>query len=92
MIRVGGGDFAKILPIYSKYNAGWYNWGLVAGRSQCYNYMNQPLGTTIPKVWCCEVFWPDGKPYDPEEIKLIRNFRFQELPDAVKSFLPQTAR
>ena len=88
MLRGGGGGFKNILPIYSEYNAGWYNWGLVAGRLQTYYYINVPLGSTIPKVWMCDIFWPDGRPYDPAEIELIQNFEFIDLPEEIKAILP----
>jgi len=28
----------------------------------------------MPEVWQHDIFHPDGKPYDPAEIELIRGF------------------
>jgi hypothetical protein len=87
MMHGGSGSFQNILPVYSKYNIGWYNWGLVAGKSQCYYPYGSRLGSIMPRTWLCEVFWLDGKPYDPEEIELIKDFKFMELPEEVKTVL-----
>jgi len=75
--RVKGKDFKTILPIYAKHQTGWYNWGLVAGKQQTY----LPWGDkskTINDPWHWDLLWPDGKPYDPKEIELIKNFKYDE--------------
>ena len=92
MMHGGSDSFQNILPVFSKYNVGWYNWGLVAGKSQCYYYYGSPIGAIIPKVWLCEVFWLDGKPYDPEEIELIRNFKYDQFNKDLQKVLPKAAK
>jgi hypothetical protein len=32
----------------------------------------------MPEVWMCDVLRPDGAPYDPAEIDLIKGFDFRE--------------
>jgi hypothetical protein len=34
MMRPGPGGFEGMLPLFAKHRVGWYNWGLVAGRTQ----------------------------------------------------------
>jgi hypothetical protein len=73
--RQVGCTFAAILPVFAKYNIGWYNWGLVAGRTQTYMSWGSKKGDPMPKVWQHDIFHPDGTPYDPAEINLIRNWQ-----------------
>jgi hypothetical protein len=75
--RQVGCSFAAILPFFAKYNVGWYNWGLVAGRTQTYMSWGSKKGDPMPKVWQHDIFHPDGTPYDPAEIDLIRNWRLR---------------
>ncbi|OVE73585.1 hypothetical protein BVX94_03440 [bacterium B17] len=75
--RVEGKRFADLLPIFSKHQVGWYNWGLVAGKQQTY----LPWGDkskTINDPWHWDLLWPDGKPYDPKEIELIKAFKYDK--------------
>jgi hypothetical protein len=74
--RQVGNTFDAILPVFAEHNVGWYNWGLVAGRTQTYMHWGSKKGDPMPKVWQHDIFHSDGKPYDDKEIELIRNFRF----------------
>jgi len=74
LCRQLGNTFAAILPIFAEYQVGWYNWGLVAGRTQTYMPWGSKEGDAMPKVWQHDIFHPNGEPYDPEEIELIRKF------------------
>jgi len=80
------------LALFSEYNVGWYNWGLVAGRTQNYHFIRftedggTPKAERLPSYFrptpflqIHDVFWQDGTPYDPEEIELIKKFSFSEL-------------
>lgn len=73
--RQPGKDFASVLPVFAKYRVSWYNWGLVAGKQQTYLPWEE-RGRTIQDPWHWDLLWPDGRPYDPREIDLIRNFTF----------------
>jgi hypothetical protein len=75
--RQVGNTFEAFLPIFSENQIGWYNWGLVAGRTQTYMPWGSKKGDPMPKVWQHDIFYPDGKPYDWKEIKLIQNFKFR---------------
>jgi hypothetical protein len=75
--RQAGCTFSAILPIFAKYNVGWYNWGLVAGKTQTYMWWESKKGDPMPKVWQHDVLHPDGTPYDPAEIDLIRAWQPQ---------------
>ena len=73
--REPGKDYADLLPVYAEYRVGWYNWGLVAGKQQTY----LPWETqtqTIDDPWSWDLLYPDGRPYRPAEVALIKAFRF----------------
>jgi len=74
-----GNTFAAILPIFAEHNVGWYNWGLVAGRTQTYMPWGSKRGDPMPKIWQHDMFHPDGRPYDAKEIELIRKFEFTNI-------------
>jgi hypothetical protein len=74
--RQVGNTFEAFLPIFSENRIGWYNWGLVAGRTQTYMHWGSKKGDPMPKIWQHDIFHPDGRPYNRTEIELIQNFRF----------------
>ena len=53
---------------------GWYNWGLVAGKTQTHYPWESwdSVFTAEPELWHHEVFRPDGSPYRQEEVDLIK--------------------
>jgi len=71
--RQGGNTFAAILPLFDEHGVGWYHWGLVAGRTQTYMPWGSRKGDPMPAIWQHDVFRPDGTPYDPAEIEMIRS-------------------
>lgn len=68
------GRFEDFLPLFAQHKVSWYNWGLVAGRTQTYMPWGSKKGTPVPDVWQHDVLHANGQPYDPKEIELIRNF------------------
>lgn len=78
--RQVGSTFQAILPLFSQHRIGWYNWGLVAGRTQTFMHWGSKPGDPMPEVWQHDVFHPDGRPYDPKEIELIKSFTFLSRP------------
>ena len=70
--RQAGNTFAAILPLFSRYEVGWYNWGLVAGRTQTYMPWGSKKGDPMPVVWQHDVLQADGKPFDSKEAELLR--------------------
>ena len=78
LTRPGPNSFQKMLPLFAKYRVGWYQWGLVAGRTQTYYSWGSKPGDPMPKVWMCDVLRPNGTPFDPNEMTLVRQFQFEE--------------
>ncbi|MDE2750413.1 MAG: 1,4-beta-xylanase [Chloroflexota bacterium] len=74
--RVVGQTVELILPIFVRERIGWYNWGLVAGRTQTYLDWCRELNSPDSKTWQHDIFHADGSPYDEAEIELIRSFAF----------------
>lgn len=74
MARPRGSTFSTILPLLKKENIAAINWGLVAGKTNTKYAWDMPMPDGAePKVWFHEIFRPDGSPYDPEEVDLIRS-------------------
>jgi hypothetical protein len=76
------------LPVFYHENVGCMNWGLVNGKTQTdLNWGHQP-GDPEPAVWQHDLFYPDYKPYDAEEINLFK-FYLQAADSAKKSRVAQ---
>ena len=75
--RVVGQTVELILPIFARERIGWYNWGLVAGRTQTYLDWRRELNTPDSDVWQHDIFHADGRPYSDDEIRLIQSFAFE---------------
>ncbi len=72
-------NFETILPLFAQHKVGWYMWGLVQGRIQTYCPWGSKDGDPLePELWFHDLFRPDGTPYKPAEIELIRGFTFEE--------------
>ena len=71
--------FKDILPLFSQFGVGWYNWGLVRGKTQLYIPWNTSGKDSDPKLWGQDLLNDDGKPFDKEEIRLIKGFSFDKL-------------
>jgi len=78
--RQVGNTFAAILPVFAEFDVGWYNWGLVAGRTQTYLWWESREGDSAPKVWQHDILHPNGAPFDPAEIELIRSWHPRRCP------------
>ena len=89
LTRVRGSSFDVFLPIFAEHKIGWYNWGLVAGRTQTYMPWGSKPNDPAPKVWHHDILSPDGTPHNPAEIPLIRRFSFHKpkvlLPTSISS-------
>jgi len=73
MARKRGSTFVAILPMLKTQHIGAINWGLVAGKTNTKYAWDEPMpGGGEPKLWFHDIFWPDGKPYDSIETKLIK--------------------
>lgn len=76
--RQNGGTFENILPMFSENHVGWYQWGLVAGKTQTYMHWGSREGDPVPEIWQHDVFHIDGTPYNPEELELVKQFTFAD--------------
>jgi cellulase (glycosyl hydrolase family 5) len=75
MARSAGSTFDTILPIAKAEGVGAYNWGFVVGKTQTnlpWDSWRRPYVLEQPTLWFHEVLRPDGTPYRPAEVALIR--------------------
>ena len=80
LMRQTGNDFEKVLPLFAAYRVGWFNQGLVAGKTQLEIQQAQFRSPTDPDLWQQAVLHPDGTPYRERELELIRGFRYLDEP------------
>jgi len=80
MARPLGSTFQAILPLLKEEHMGAYNWGFVSGKSQTIypwdSWEKQYTGP--PPVWFHDVFYSDGRPYNPAEVQLIKQLTGKE--------------
>lgn len=72
MKRPAKSTFATHLPIMKQNKVGAINWGLVAGRSQTNYPQGNKGGEPVPELWYHDIFYPDGRAFDPQETALIQ--------------------
>jgi hypothetical protein len=74
MARPVGCTFEAILPYLKQENIGAFNWGFVAGRTQTiYPWDSwQTKYKDEPPVWFHDILRKDGKPFDPNEVELVK--------------------
>ena len=75
LARTFGNTFESILPYFSENSIGFYFWGLCAGSAQYHYPWDWPEGAPEPRSWFHCILYPDGEPYRPQEILLLKNFR-----------------
>ena len=78
LMRQRGNTFENLLPLFSVNHVGWFNQGLVNGKTQGWIQQEKFRSDTQPDLWQHDVFKPDGAAYDEEEIKLVQEFRFRD--------------
>ena len=76
LMRQQGNTFEEILPVFATYGVGWFNRGLVRGRTQTWIQEEDRRDPEASDVWQQDVLHEDGSPYDEHEIELIRSFRY----------------
>jgi hypothetical protein len=86
MARHQGSTFEEILPLLKKHQVGGYNWGLVAGKTQtnCHWDSWTAASKYKPQLWFHDIFDANGKPYDQQEVDLIRAITKKEVNYNVK--------
>ncbi len=72
MARTRGSLLTTCLPVLKEAGVAAYNWGLVAGKSQTMFPWGSPEGAPEPDPWFHDLLRPDGEPYDPMEVEVLR--------------------
>jgi len=80
LMRQVGNDFEQVLPLFSIYRVGWFNQGLVSGKTQ--RSVQQPRfrSEKDPDLWQQDVLHDDGSPYSRKEVELIQGFQYLDTP------------
>lgn len=81
LMRQTGNQFDKILPLFAMGHVGWFNQGLVAGRTQLEVQQANFRSERDPDLWQQNVLQNDGTPYDRREVELIQGFQFVGTPE-----------
>jgi hypothetical protein len=86
LARPFGNTIEAILPFYERYHIGWFVWGLCAvGPAQYQFPWGWPMGSPPPEKWFHCLLYPDGTPYSAEEILMIRDFKYRQVTEQVKT-------
>lgn len=74
MARPNKSTFQDIMPLLKQYGIGAYNWGFVSGKTNTIYPWDSwtKTYTSEPPLWFHDIFRPDGSPYKPEEVALIK--------------------
>lgn len=80
LLRQQGNNFDNLLPVFAAHRVGWFNQGLVNGRTQMHLQQPQYQSKENPDLWQHDVFNEKGEAYQPHEIDLIQAFRYLEGP------------
>lgn len=75
LARGHGNTFQKLLPVFKKNQIAAINWGLVAGKTNTIFPWSswEKEFDSLPKVWHHDIFLPDKRPYDEDEINFIKS-------------------
>lgn len=74
MARPTGSTFQNILPYFKAQHVAAINWGFVDGKTQTIYPWDSWFKkySAPPKVWFHDIFHENGKPYDQQEISIIK--------------------
>lgn len=72
MARTNNSTFERNMPVLKKFGVGAINWGLVSGKTNTIYPWGSKEGSPEPTVWFHDIFRKDGTPFDPNELKVIR--------------------
>lgn len=72
MARSMGSTFEGVMPLLAAANIGAFHWGLVSGRSQTIYPWASREGDPEPEIWFHDIFYPDGTPWNTQEVEFIR--------------------
>lgn len=80
LMRQMGNDFKTVLPVFATYRVGWFNQGLVSGKTHMTIQDARYRVEKNPDLWQQDVLQKDGTPYDEKEVELIQGFRYLDSP------------
>jgi hypothetical protein len=80
LMRQVGNDFEQVLPLFAAQRVGWFNQGLVSGKTHKTIQDARYRVEKNPDVWQQDVLQKDGTPYSEREVELIQGFRFLDAP------------
>lgn len=80
LMRQVGNDFEQVLPLFATQRVGWFNQGLVSGKTHKTIQDARYRSEKSPDVWQQDVLQKDGTPYSEREVELIQGFRFLDAP------------
>jgi hypothetical protein len=72
MARTLDSRFDSHLPMFHDENVGCIFWGLVSGRTQTVWPWGSEKGAPPPELWFHDLLNPDGSPYQPAEVEILR--------------------
>ncbi|MEO6136145.1 MAG: 1,4-beta-xylanase, partial [Ginsengibacter sp.] len=73
MARPRDSKFSNIMPLLKQENVGAINWGFVSGKTNTIYAWDTPMPDgSQPKLWFHDIFYKDGKPYQQDEVDLIK--------------------
>jgi aldose 1-epimerase len=72
MARKMNSKVQSCLPVFKAKHVGCLNWGFVSGKTQTIYPWNSKPGTAPPKLWFHDLLYPDGTPYNTEEINTFK--------------------
>ena len=78
LMRQRDNTFETILPVFAVHRVGWFNCGLVNGKTQTWIQQAQFRSDSDPDLWQHDVFRSDGEAYNQREVEQIKAFRFME--------------
>lgn len=78
LVRQAGSDFEQLLPLFAAYRVGWFNCGLVSGKTQLQVQEARFRSEQKPDLWQQGMLHADGTPYDRKEAELVQGFRYLE--------------
>ena len=96
LARTFGCTIDPIFPLFYLEKVGCYNWGLVAGKMQTFepwvhvweNYDRNPDLPYDFTKWFHDIYRPSLRPYDPEEIRILKEYSAMADEDFAKGVKP----
>jgi hypothetical protein len=76
LMRQRDSTFEKLLPLFSVHRVGWFNRGLVRGKTQEWVQQETLRSSTAPDLWQHDVLDANGEAYRDNELELIQGFRY----------------